>query len=196
MSNEERRKRWLLAALAVAAGLLLWRQLGPYLSRLGAGPGDGSTRGGAVSSSGAASTLPEVVDLRLEDLEKVPGQFSSERDPFRFGVDKKPAPPPVTDSESAMRKAMREARYKEQQEAAPRTPAAPKPPPVDVEYLGSFGPRKRKLAVFSNGTEIFNVFEGDRLNENFYLVKIGLESADIGFVDFPDAPAQRLQVGG
>jgi len=195
MSNEERRKRWLLAALAVAAGILLWRQLGPYLSSFGTGSGDGATRAGAVSRGGALSTLPEVVDLRLEDLEKVPGQFSSERDPFRFGVDPKPAPPPVTDSESAMRRAMREARNEEQQEAR-RTPAAPKPPPVDVEYLGSFGPRNRKLAVFSNGSEIFNVFEGDRLNENFYLVKIGLESADIGFVDFPDAPAQRLQVGG
>ncbi|MEJ2085413.1 MAG: hypothetical protein P8Y44_07010, partial [Acidobacteriota bacterium] len=181
MSGEERRRKILLTLLAIAAGILLWRQLGPYVSSLGASSSRGNVRA-PMSRSGAASTLPEVVDLRLEDLEKEPGQFSSERDPFRFGVEKQPAPPPVTDTESAMRKAMREARYQEQQEAKPRTPAAPKPPPVDVEYLGSFGPRDRKLAVFSNGTEIFNVFEGDRLNENFYLVKIGLESADIGFV--------------
>ena len=53
-----------------------------------------------------------------------------------------------------------------------------------------------RLAVFSDGQEIFNVPEGDVLKEKFVVVKIGLESADLGFVGFPDTPAKRLEIGG
>lgn len=194
MSAEERRKRLLWVALGIAAALFAWRELAPYVKGLGRGSGGIGAKMSRAPSPGAAD-LPQVVDLRLDELEKEPGHFSSQRDPFRFGVEKAPPPPPRVD-ESAMRQAMREAREKEQREVKPDLPPAPQPPPVDVTYLGSFGPANRKLAVFTNGSEIYNVFEGDQLNGKFYLVRIGLESADIGFVDFPEAPAQRLQVGG
>ncbi len=196
--SSERKKRLVLIALAVVMAFVAWRQLAPYVAKIGSGTTRPSSAGRAGrGGADEASPLPEVVDLRLDDLEMEPDQFSSERDPFRFGVERKPPPePPKQDSESAMRRALREAKEREQQDLAPRMPAAPKPPPVDVVFLGSFGPQDRKLAVFSDGSDIFNVFEGDQLNEKFYVVKIGLESADIGFVAFPDAPAQRLEVGG
>lgn len=196
--SSERRKRLLLIALAVVMVFVAWRLLAPYVARVGSGTaGSSFARGAGRGGVDQTSALPEVVDLRLDDLEMEPDQFSSERDPFRFSVERKPAPePPKQDSESAMRRALREAKEREQQDTAPRMPATPKPPPVDVVFLGSFGPQDRKLAVFSDGSDIFNVFEGDQLNEKFYVVKIGLESADIGFIDFPDAPAQRLEVGG
>lgn len=195
MSSEERRKRLLLVVLGIALALFAWRELAPYVKGIGGGPGGIGSSVGRAPGTGLAS-LPRVVDLRLDDLEREPGRFSSQRDPFRFAVEKPPPPPPPRVDESAMRRAMREAREKEQRAIEPAAPPSPQPPPVDVTYLGSFGPANRRLAVFSNGSEIFNVFEGDRLNGKFYLVRIGLESADIGFVDFPDAPAQRLQVGG
>lgn len=196
--SSERRKRVLLIGLAIVVAFVAWRQLAPYVAKIGSDP-SGTSSAGRIGPSGGGKTsaLPEVVDLQLDRLEMEPGQFSADRDPFRFGVERKPPPPPPQqDSESAMRRALREAKEREQQDMAARTPPAPKPPPIDVVFLGSFGPQNRKLAVFSDGSEIFNVFEGDQLNEKFYVVKIGLESADIGFVDFPEAPAQRLEVGG
>ena len=196
--SSERKKRLLALALAVIMAFVAWRQLAPYVAKIGSG-GTGLSSTGRAGRGGEseASPLPEVVDLRLDELEMEPDRFSSERDPFRFGVERKPPPqPPTQDSESAMRRALREAKEREQLDTAPRTPPAPKPPPIDVAFLGSFGPQNRKLAVFSDGSDIFNVFEGDQLNEKFYVVKIGLESADIGFVEFPEAPAQRLEVGG
>jgi hypothetical protein len=50
--------------------------------------------------------------------------------------------------------------------------------------------------VFSDQQEIYNAHEGDVIKGRFVVVKIGYESADIGFVGFPDEPAQRLAVGG
>lgn len=192
----ERRKRLILIALAVVLAWVAWRQLSPYVARIGVGGTRAGSSAKDIRGSGSV-THPVVVDLRIDDLEAESGQYSSERDPFRYGIERQPPPPvEVKETESAMQRALREAREREQMETAPRDPPAPQPPPVDVLYLGSFGPQDRRLAVFSDGSEIINVFEGDRLNDKFILVKIGLESADIGFVDFPDAPAQRLEVGG
>jgi hypothetical protein len=63
-------------------------------------------------------------------------------------------------------------------------------------YLGSFGSEEKRLAVFTDGSEIFNVPEGETLKDKFVVVKIGMESADVGFVGFPDTPAKRLEIGG
>jgi len=196
--SSAKRKKALLVALSMVMIYVLWRQLSPVVTGLASGSGALSMARRSNQDGGrAALDLPDVVDLRLDDLEKETEQFSAERDPFRFGFVKKPSPPPPTgDSESAMRRALREAKEREQKEAEPPRPPERQPPQIDVNFLGSFGPQGHRLAVFSDGTEIFNVFEGDQLNEKFYVVKIGLESADIGFVDFPDAPAQRLEVGG
>jgi hypothetical protein len=196
--SSSKKKKALLVALSMVMIYFLWRQVLPVVTGFSSGSGALTmARRSSQDGDRAALSLPEVVDLRLDDLEKETEQFSAERDPFRFGPVKKPSPPPPTgDSESAMRRALREAKEREQREAAPPRPPERQPPQIDVSFLGSFGPQGRRLAVFSDGTEIFNVFEGDQLNEKFYVVKIGLESVDIGFVDFPDAPAQRLEVGG
>ena len=54
----------------------------------------------------------------------------------------------------------------------------------------------RRLAVFSDGSEIFNVLEGDVLKEHFIVERIGYESVDVTFLGFPDVPARRLEIGG
>ena len=72
----------------------------------------------------------------------------------------------------------------------------PRPPAIEFVYLGSFGLPGREIAVFSDGKEILNAFAGDVLRQEFVVRSIGYESADIGFVNFPDEPAKRLAVGG
>lgn len=69
-------------------------------------------------------------------------------------------------------------------------------PAVDLVYLGNFGPNTGPIAVFSDRDSIYNARVGDVIKEKFKLVQVGYESADLAYVDFPEAPAKRLEVGG
>ena len=185
-----RRERWLLTGLFGVLLLVVWSQL-----RRQALPPEvpvgGAATSGVGASRGAASsngTAEQVIELWLADLERQPGEWRPGRDPFRFGnrrPDPPPPPPPEEDEEEP-----------EPIEEEIPIPAGPQPPPVDLVYLGSFGTETRRLAVFSDGKDIYNVLEGGLLNLKFILVRIGFESADIGFVEFPDVPPKRLAAGG
>lgn len=74
-----------------------------------------------------------------------------------------------------------------------REVAPPPPLPVfDYQYLGRFGPDERLIAVFSKGDQIVNVVEGQTFGDKFILRKIGVESVDIGFVNFPADRTRRV----
>lgn len=77
----------------------------------------------------------------------------------------------------------------------PSEPPKPKPPAIDFKFLGSFGPRNHMLAVFSNGEEIMDVFEGEVFMEHFIVADIGLESVTVGFVGFPEDEVEIIEVG-
>jgi len=140
----------------------------------------------------------EVLDLRTDALTAPTGQYrAAGRDPFHYGPP--PPPPPPTAAELAAQERQR----REEEEARQRAEAArreweskPHPPEVNVVYLGSFGPSTRRIAVFSDGQNIYNALEGDTLAGKFVVQRIGYESVDLKFVGFPDEPAKRLPAGG
>jgi len=139
--------------------------------------------------------LQPLTEFRIADLTRQRGKYEPGRDLFQYYVPRPPkpkaAPPPKKPKrDRAAERALAQAAKQEQRESA-----KPQPPPVSVEYLGSFGPRDRQIAVFSGEDEIYNAFEGDVLQEKFIVDKIGLESVDLKFVGFPDAPAERLAAG-
>jgi hypothetical protein len=72
--------------------------------------------------------------------------------------------------------------------------AMPRPADFTMEYLGNFGPKEKRIAVFSDGKDVHNAREGDVIDQKFIVARIGLESVDIKFVGFPDWPAKRLGV--
>ena len=185
----------LLVVLVVAFGWLIGRQLVPNLGPGGTGSAPrGQTAGG---SDPLAAGAMEVAELRLDALEHKPATYQAGRDPFRFVVrpKPKPAPPPPKPDPAAARRAAEAQR--EQRRPPPRAqPPRPRPPSIEFKYLGSFGLPGREIAVFSDGKEILNAFVGDVLQREFVVRSIGFESADIGFVNFPDEPAKRLAVGG
>lgn len=196
--NRQSRQRALLAALVLLLALVAWRRL-PSLWSGGAGSG-AEARLAAAGQRTAAGVevgveLPRIEELRLGDLQRSAGRYSPGRDPFRFGEAERPRPP-AADQSAALRRALRQQRSEPPPKVQPASPLAPAPPPVDVVFLGSFGPRSRRLAVFSDGSDIFNALEGDVLKQKFVVQRIGYESADLGFVGFPDAPAKRLEIGG
>jgi hypothetical protein len=140
-----------------------------------------------------------VAALRVPDLDRVPGEARVGRDPWRF-VDPPPPPPPPPPPVHVPTAAELEALRRAQEEAAERArlaaieAAKPRPPEFTMDYLGRFGPPEKKIAVFSNGKRTVNALEGQVIDNKFIVARIGYESVDIKFVNFPETPAKRLGV--
>lgn len=182
MTLKQRRQVLLLIFGLLFAGLLLWFWLG-------AGAGTLAVEQQVAGPAGGGP-LPMVVELKLEALESTPHELRAGRDPWRF---ERPVPPPVVPVSRPPKPPPRPV------DSTPPVyvPPRPVPPPVDVVYLGSFGPASRRIAVFVDQEEvIYNAFEGEVLKGMFEVHQIGYESVDLLFVGFPDAPAERLAVGG
>lgn len=217
--NGGSRQRNLLIVLGILLAITAWVRLRPML-----GLGDGgqvaptprrSAAGAIDEDGGSAPAAPpagpaagehhgarpgdRVALLRTADLDRVPRQLAARRDPWRF-VDPPPPPPPPppkphipTPEEIAAEEARRRAAEEAARLAAIEA-AKPRPPEFTLEYLGNFGPPERKIAVFSDGKDIFNKREGEVINNQFIVAHIGFESVEIRFVGFPDTPAKRVGV--
>jgi hypothetical protein len=195
VSARERRLLGAFVLLAVAWGLwTLWRTARP-----------GPLGSAGLSSAGApatprraaraqAGTIPErIVELRVDRLDPHPRDLAVGRDPFRFAPLAPPPPPPPSPEELARLREQEEERRRLAEERAAEA-LIPRPPEVDLRFLGSFGPRRGRIAVFADasGTNVYNAREGDTLEGKFTVEKIGYESVDLAFVGFPDVPARRL----
>jgi hypothetical protein len=186
--TKERRQQIMLASLVAILLVVGGRMFSGTFGENG--PGGVSSTG--QRESGKGTSIEPVLELRVADLELAPDTYELGRDPFRFAQARRqptPSKPPPLQTPEPKATPVRSV-------PPVRAPAGPQPPPVDVVYLGRFGTTNRPIAVFSDGREIFNVFEGGVVKDNFVVDKIGYESADLKFVGFPDTPSQRLAVGG
>jgi hypothetical protein len=175
----ERRQRILLAALGVVILWAGWTMLGGQVF-----PGAG---GAGFGNLGSAS-LPDPPEGKIVELAALAPEvrtYQVKRDPFRFGELPRPAPerPPPTPPPAV-----------KPPPPAPTTPSGPVLPTLDLAYLGKFGPKRRPIAVLTDGESIINAREGDPVNKDFRVRSINLESVDLEYIDFPDQPAARLGV--
>lgn len=187
--TDQRQRQILMVLLVILSAVVGWRFVRPLLSR------ESAVLEGEAGSALGSIAVKEIEAVRLADLDRESAEFHLGRDPFTFFTP--PAPKPTVAEKPQARKPP---------PPKPRPPAAAtqgqgagpvaQPPAVDVVYLGRFGPNDRPIAVFSDGRDIFNVLEGGVLKKHFVVDKIGYESTDLKFVDFPDTPAKRLAVGG
>jgi hypothetical protein len=199
--SPQKRQRVLLAVLLVVAAVAAWTQLLPRLGGGGeaiVGPGTGP---GARAAGGV-----DIVTLDVDALAATPRDYSPGRNPFDYGA---PPPPPPPSAEELARRAELEAERRRAAEAArlaaeerarelvenPPPPPKPQPPEFRLTYLGSFGPPSRRIAVFTDGEEIYNALVGEVLAEQFVVQDIGYESVAIAFVGFPDEPPRRFAIG-
>lgn len=74
-------------------------------------------------------------------------------------------------------------------------PAVPQPPSFDFRYIGRFGTDADPIAAFARNGEIVNARRGETIDGRFVVRAIGIESVDLGFVDFPSADAKRVKMG-
>lgn len=207
LAPRERQLLLLFAALAGVAGLkFLWGLLTPAAlpppPKAAATTRSSSGRNSPAFARGArrgSTELPEsIVALAVSSLDEAPRALSVGRDPFRFGpVPPPPPPPPPTKAELEEMRRQEELR-REAAERAAREALIPRPPPVTIVYLGSFGTEARRIAVFadSSGENLYNVRVGEIVEGKFIVDRIGYESVDLKFVGFPDEPAKRLPIGG
>ena len=115
-----------------------------------------------------------VADVRLELLKTAPGQLEpSTRNPFQF---KPKAPPPASRPQAVERPPI---------VIAPPVPQGPPPPPpITLKYIGVLDTAQGRVAVFRDGSgDIVNGKEGDIIDGRYLLVKIGVESADLAYLD-------------
>ncbi len=173
------------ALLGVVAVLLLFLAVRTGL-RIASGGDLGLSLGRGSSGRVADADFDmELAALRLADLDRRTRKLVLGRDPFRFRPRRRPPPPPRS-------------------RPAPPPPPSPRlaepsgstPPRFRLDYVGSFGPPDRKIAVFSDGKVIHNAMAGEVLDGEFIVDRIGFESVDIKYVDFPEVPALRKGVGG
>lgn len=189
-AQSSRPRPLLLVALAVVVLIAGWRYLPSF------GGGSGFTR---TTSADLRSAAIEVVELAAHTLDQAPPEGRTTRDPWSFGS----RPAPVTSAPVSEPKTLPEPEpipvnvpEEPQPKPPPPKPLGPKPPPVDVVYLGSFGRNDNPIAVFKDNDAVYNALVGDLVKQKFKVQRIGYESVDLQFVGFPGEPAVRLAIGG
>jgi hypothetical protein len=168
-----RRSRVLFALLGVAVVGLIASWMWPTESA--APPPPASDQGRTAKGRGQTTTInPADLDVRLEALQAARPQTGEvERNPFRFQP--KPAPPP---SLEALKPA-----------PAPVVPAPqdigpPAAPPITLKFIGTVERQGLKVAAVSDCKGYTDYGrEGDTLDGRFRLVKIGVESIVIEYVN-------------
>jgi len=169
-------------SLKVSRPLLLLVALGVVLTvvvmaRRGDSPAinPGRANGRSATTTAATKETP-VADLRLDRLKANDSELGpSTRNPFQFKAKAAP-PPPRTQASAAPPPVVI---------APPPVPQGPPPPPpIALKYIGVLATAQGRVAVFrDSGGDIVNGKEGDIIDGRYRLLKIGVESADLAYVD-------------
>jgi hypothetical protein len=163
----------LLIALAAAVALLLvwWTTSGKSAT-----PSAPSSKPRVPAKGEAAPTGDGDLTVRLDALNKPrPAAGAGSRNPFRFYTPPPPPPPPPPKPVPALPEV-----------AGPPVPTGPPaPPPIPLKYIGLIegGPGQGKIAAFSDCRTTMHAREGEIIAGQYRLVRIGVESAVLEYVD-------------
>jgi len=162
----------LCALVAVLLGIVWWNFVVPA-APLAPPIAPTSARVPAVGPRGQTLVPGEVEPLRLALLttEKPPPE-GGERDPFRFG--ERAAPPPSAGERPAVAAGPR-----------PQMPEGPPPPPpITLKFIGVVDTSdQRKIAVLSDGQNVFYGREGEIVEGRYRIERISAESIEMAWAD-------------
>jgi hypothetical protein len=178
MEAKATRERLVLAVLVVLLGVVLWWRFGG-----GEGPSPAFERPRTTVPAGRGSrdAAPAVVEpVALAELQVPPPKpAETGRNPFRFEAK---APPPSSDE-------ARGPTDPGMAQAGPPPAVAPAgppgPPPIPLRFIGTVDQvgRHLKLAVLSDGRNVFYGREGDIIEGRYRIVHIGVESIEMIHID-------------
>ena len=169
MPPEGRRLLGLVALLGLLLTVAGYRWFGPEAATTGAARATGrATPGGRTATS---VTAP---DVQLQALQEQRPQPQPERNLFRFKPKAPPpapraaAPPPVV--------------------AVPSGPPPPPPPPlapIAMRFIGlvEAPEHAQKIAILSDGRGIYQGREGDIIEGRYRIMRIGVESVEMAYLD-------------
>ena len=167
MPPERRRLIVLIALLVVLTALAGYQWFGRDPVATGAARAAGpAVRGGRTATS---VTAP---DVHLQALQQQRPEPEPERNLFRF---KPKAPPPQPPSIAAPPVA-----------AAPSGPPGPPPlAPIAMRFIGlvEAPEHAQKIAIFSDGRGTYQGREGDIIEGRYRIVRIGVESVEMTYLD-------------
>ncbi len=132
-----------------------------------------------------------VPAVRLDELaaaRKAAAPAPPERNLFRFEVKAAPPPPPAPGQPGATGAPGQAAG----QPAGP--PPPPPPPPIQLKFIGIVQAPNQKLAVLTDPTtrDVFYGREGDIVDGRFRILRIGIESIEMAYVDGRGRQSIRL----
>ncbi len=174
MAPENTRQRWVLGALLVTLTLVLMFNLRPSAPIASNVP---ASRAAAVDRRSTADPALDTVNLAALGRAR-PEPETGSRNPFSFD---RSAPAASDDGERAALA------------AGPRTTAPPRPngptgpppvAPIALKFIGIVDQApKLRVAVLSDGRNVFYGREGDTIEGRYRIERIGADSVDMAYVD-------------
>jgi hypothetical protein len=139
--------------------------------------GSRTSNSGRAPQQGAGEKAldPNQLKVRLDKLEApAPDPGDTERNPFRF----RPKPPPPQPPEEPVKPKP----FEPLEPTGP--PPPPQPPPIPLKFIGvTEAPGIGKIAALTDCRNTFQGKEGETVEGRYRIVKIGLESLVIEYVD-------------
>ncbi len=178
----ERRRQMLLGVLLVALAAVLAAR---FWTRPSAAPGPTSNRRAAAATG--APAIAAAPDVRLDALQaERPKPVSAERNLFRFQPKAPPPPPPSVRQPGPNVGGPGGT-------AAPGTPPGP-PPPIALKFIGlvEAPDSAQRIAVLSDGKNVFHGREGDIIEGRYRILRIGVESIELAYLDGRGRQSIRL----
>ena len=177
---QQRRQLLTLGLLLVILAFVYFKMVAPMTAEAPAAASN--TPAAAQRGAEVPQVLPEAI--RLSALKDVREESRGPRDPFGFGVPPRPPDPPPPPPRPIV-----------QQPEPPRQPVGPPPrPQIPVKFLGFAEDPSRpgKLVSLSiNGTVVL-AREGDVVDGKYRLVKVGLETIVMAYLDGQGQQTIRL----
>ena len=172
------KRQILLGGLAIVLAVVIYRAwASPSVAPARASNGSvTATAGSSQQAAQAAVTAPDVHLEKLDAQHPKPGEV--DRNLFRFKPKPPPPPPPPP--------APPPVQVVQPPVAVPSGPPPPPPPPITLKFIGLIGPTPQvpKIAVLTDGKGL-PVYgkEGDIILGQFRLIRIGVESVELSYLD-------------
>jgi hypothetical protein len=164
-----------LAALIVVLAAVVvyqWREVAATSGAPGAAGTSGAAGGPARRAPGSAvSAVPAVRLDALQAARRQPAPPASERNLFQFQPKLPPPPPPVPVVTTPPGPVL--------------PPPPPPPPPISLKFIGIVQAPDQKLAVLADSStkDVFYGHEGDIIDGRYRILRIGVESIEMAYVD-------------